>query len=351
MKEKIRNAIKQNAKSLLKKGNVNLVGRGYKIKDGKKTDEMVVVVGVSKKLPSNQMSTKDMVPLTVDGIKTDVIETKQIVAFAKPKAKAKVKAMAVEEVDPTQRHRPMMPGISIGHKNITAGTFGCVVKKDGLSYILSNNHVLANSNEGEIGDEIYQPGPYDGGTSADLAGTLAEFVTISFGGGGTLPPIEPPTCPIAKATAGTANLAAKALGRSHRLVATATAGTQAANKVDAALADPIEAVSDEIVQIGKPVGLAEAELGMALQKYGRTTKYTTGEVLLVDATVSVQYGVGQIAEFEGQIVAGAMSAGGDSGSAVLDMDKNLVGLLFAGSDTTTIMNPIQDVFDALGLSL
>jgi len=50
-------------------------------------------------------------------------------------------------------------------------------------------------------------------------------------------------------------------------------------------------------------------------------------------------------------MAGAMSQGGDSGSAVLNNTDNLVGLLFAGSDTTTIINRIENVFSALGLSL
>jgi len=50
-------------------------------------------------------------------------------------------------------------------------------------------------------------------------------------------------------------------------------------------------------------------------------------------------------------MAGAMSQGGDRGSAVLDDNNNLVGLLFAGSDTSTIMNRIQNVFYELGVSL
>jgi len=67
-------------------------------------------------------------------------------------------------------------------------------------------------------------------------------------------------------------------------------------------------------------------------------------------TVSVDYG-GKIAIYKNQLMAGAMSQGGDSGSAVLDMNKQVVGLLFAGSNTTTIMNPIQLVLDALGVQL
>ena len=92
-------------------------------------------------------------------------------------------------------------------------------------------------------------------------------------------------------------------------------------------------------------------LGMSIQKSGRTTEYTTGTIDQVDVTVDVQYGAGQIARFTDQILAGPMSQGGDSGSAVLDNDKNLVGLLFAGSESTTIINRMENVFSALSLSL
>lgn len=90
---------------------------------------------------------------------------------------------------------------------------------------------------------------------------------------------------------------------------------------------------------------------MAIKKSGRTTGLTTGEILQVDVTVNVQYGAGRIARFSDQLLAGAMSQGGDSGSAVLDNSNKLVGLLFAGSDTTTIINRMENVFSALGLSL
>jgi hypothetical protein len=46
-----------------------------------------------------------------------------------------------------------------------------------------------------------------------------------------------------------------------------------------------------------------------------------------------------------------MSQGGDSGSAVLDDERRLVGLLFAGSETTTVVNRIEHVFSALGVTL
>jgi len=67
--------------------------------------------------------------------------------------------------------------------------------------------------------------------------------------------------------------------------------------------------------------------------------------------VDVQYGGGRIARFTDQLLAGPMSQGGDSGSAVLDQGNRLVGLLFAGSDNSTIVNQIQHVFDALDLEI
>ncbi|NIU63493.1 MAG: hypothetical protein GWN66_23410, partial [Pseudomonas stutzeri] len=69
--------------------------------------------------------------------------------------------------DHTAKWRPAPGGVSIGHVDITAGTLGCLVVRGDHIYILSNNHVLANSNEAEPGDAILQPGPHDGGTMDD----------------------------------------------------------------------------------------------------------------------------------------------------------------------------------------
>ena len=91
---------------------------------------------------------------------------------------------------------------------------------------------------------------------------------------------------------------------------------------------------------------------MALVKSGRTTNVTYGQVLQVDVTVRVQYGAGKIATFTDQVMAGAMSQPGDSGSAVLDATNDeLVGLLFAGSDTSTVFCRSEHVLEAFGLHL
>jgi hypothetical protein len=91
---------------------------------------------------------------------------------------------------------------------------------------------------------------------------------------------------------------------------------------------------------------------MGVRKSGRTTGFTTGEVTVLEATVSVSYGPGRTATFENQIVAGPMSQGGDSGSLVVAADSlQAVGLLFAGSEQSTIINPIQAVLDCLEVDL
>ena len=103
-------------------------------------------------MASTQLSRRDMVPQALDGIPTDVIQTGPIRTLQ----------------GHTGRIRPAPGGVSIGHRDITAGTLGCLVAKNGQTFILSNNHVLANSNEADPGDPILQPGPYDALLSVEL---------------------------------------------------------------------------------------------------------------------------------------------------------------------------------------
>jgi hypothetical protein len=91
------------------------------------------------------------------------------------------------------------------------------------------------------------------------------------------------------------------------------------------------------------------EIGDIVHKSGRTTGYTKGRIIATNLTVQVDLGVGMLVRFVDQIVCDDFSAGGDSGSAVFDDSGNLVGLLFAGSPTVTILNKIDHVFDQLGI--
>ena len=309
--------------------NVVATGVGFKIAGDQVTTEPSVIVSVVKKLPLAQLAEAALVPKTINGVKTDVIETGTIVAFQQQ-----------------QKMRPARPGISLGHYQITAGTLGCLVQKNGQVFILSNNHVLANSNTAQLGDPIWQPGKYDGGTSADQIGTLAQFIPIGF-------PSATPPLPTPNPQPGCSPLAAiMKLINPAGSASTPQINAPGNNTVDCALARPLspDQVTPDILNIGIPVGVGAATLGTALQKMGRTTAYTTGQITQIDVTVSVDYG-GKVGVYKNQLMAGAMSAGGDSGSAVLDMQKRVVGLLYAGSDTTTIMNPIQFVLAALQVQL
>lgn len=320
---------------LFRKTNVVATGVGYKSVQGKKTDELSIICSVATKQSKQSLSRQDLLPSTVQGIPVDVAATGVIYA----------------QQPPTGKFRPAPGGVSVGHFLITAGTLGIWVRKNNKYYMLSNNHVLANSNDGSVGDPILQPGPYDGGTNpADQIATLSEFVQIQFegGGGGS-------GCPIAKLFASVLNGAAAVVGSSTRLTPTlVSSSAQAANNlVDCAIAEPLNQndVRNEILNIGAVTETAEATLGMSIKKMGRTTGLTTGSILQIDVTSSVSYGTGKTAVFVDQLMAGAISQGGDSGSAVLSADNKLVGLLFAGSTSTTIINRIQNVFSALNISL
>jgi hypothetical protein len=150
-----------------------------------------------------------------------------------------------------------------------------------------------------------------------------------------------------------ANAVASLLGSKHRLEAMQS-DPAATNPVDAAVARPLDDadIQDQILEIGEIQGTTSALLGMSVRKSGRTTAFTTGEITVLDATVTVSYGSGRTARFDDQIITNAMSQGGDSGSLLVASDSlEAIGLLFAGSEQTTIHSPIQAVLDSLEVTI
>jgi hypothetical protein len=316
---------------LLGKRNVVGVGLGYKISEGVQTGELSLIVSVTRKEDPSALTAQDLVPKALDGVKTDVVETGVFRAF---------------DLGPRDRWRPVVPpGVSVGHYRMATGTFGCLVRRGEETFILSNNHVLADTNKGKAGDAILQPGIVDNGVADDRIATLADFVPLDFG-------TAPPECPFVNTIAKLLNYVAGAFGSSHRLQPVKQ--TPGVNRVDVALARPLspDLANNEILYIGKPVGVGEATLGTAVQKTGRTTDHTQGSITQIDATVRIEYeGGASSALFTGQLIASPMSQPGDSGSAVLDMDRHVVALLFAGSAAATIMSPIDEVLAALNVEL
>ncbi len=307
---------------LFEKQNVIGVGTGHKIKGGEDTGKPCIMVLVSQKLDPALLRDKDMVSEEIEGIKTDVLETGEIIAgeFALGDKEVPLKEeIGIETL--RQRVRPAMGGFSVAHYKVTAGTIGTCVYDispfPGIPpryYILSNNHVLANSNDARIGDPILQPGPYDGGTvPGDVIARLSRFVPIRFK--------TPTSAPL--------------------------------NYVDAALAEgEFHNLNREIYWIGyvKQVN-SRPQVRDIVEKTGRTTNFSTGEIIALNATVDVNYGGGRVARFARQIVTTCMSAGGDSGSLVCDIKEGAVGLLFAGSSRVTIVNSILYVQSSLRIRL
>lgn len=245
-----------------------------------------------------------------------------------------VTGLLMARQDPTQRARPAWIGYSVGHPAITAGSIGGrVTDGSGNTLLLSNNHVLANGNNASLGDPIYQPGPYDGGTAADQIGTLFAFKAISF-----------------KRNARNTIDAALALTTTAELNNSTDATGYGAPSAD------IYGDGDGDGDIDNTASL----LGVDVQKFGRTTQLTNGTITGVDATFDICYEVMLIfctksARFVDQIVIepGVFSAGGDSGSliTVLDGTNRPVALLFAGSDAITIANRIDLVLDNFNVAI
>ena len=218
--------------------------------------------------------------------------------------------------------RPVPIGVSGGQADVTAGTIGARVSDGERTFALSNNHIFANRNDANRGDDILQPGRVDGGTDpANSIGTLHDFEPLRFCG--VL------TCP-------------------NNLVDAAIALTSSDNLGTSTPDDGY----------GEPqTKTTTATLGQAVQKYGRTTGLTTGLVSGINATITVNYNTGT-ARFVDQILIsdGRFSQGGDSGSLVVTRssggdDRRPVGLLFAGSNTHTIANPIDLVLDRFSVKI
>lgn len=214
-------------------------------------------------------------------------------------------------------------GVSGGNVNdhssafCCSGTLGSLITDGTNQYILSNNHVLARSDQAVAGEDISQPGLIDNGCR--VATIVADF----------------------------------------------TGAAPLGSNVDAAVAllRPGQMDSTGFIEdIGVPSStIVSPSVSLSVAKSGRTTGFTTGSISSVNTSVSVQYQKGCnsgkkfTVSYTGQIVItpGSFSAGGDSGSLIVtnNASHNPVGLLFAGSSSSTIANPISPVLTGLGSTL
>ena len=280
----------------------NIIGAafGRRIAHGEITKAPALVVYVARKVSSNYLPLSRMLPRKMyiggDYVEVDVVETGPLYPLTF-----------------NAQETPATLGISIGNANeASAGTLGALVidKTDKSLCILSNNHVMARENAALIGEMIVQPGVYDGGSSpANDIATLKRFITINSTGNTV-------DCAIASILKGAVinqvhNNLIPVASSDHPAVGLLFAG--GCNRM---IMNPIANVLSQLnIDFPNPNAIVPPDIGMNVEKVGRTTEYTTSTILEIDATVTLGYNFGN-ATFDHQITTAWMDSAGDSGSLV-----------------------------------
>jgi hypothetical protein len=216
--------------------------------------------------------------------------------------------------------------MSGGVTTCCGGTLGSLVSRGGTQYILSNNHVLALSDSGTIGDNITQPGLIDNNCAVPpTVATLSQFYNLETG---NAPHID---AALAKVNAGGVDSSGTILQ---------LGGTNNGNQPTNGQPHQGSGVTATVAQ--------------QVAKSGRSTGLTCSAVFAVNADVSVEYqkgcgtGTTFTTTFTNQVDINGFSAEGDSGSLIVTQSTaDPVGLLFAGTSTDTVANPISQVLSGL----
>ncbi len=289
-----------------------VVGMGVtfkRVQDTAVPDQLALVVYVTEKLAQTALSPDQRVPGSVQVPGEQVVVT-DVVAIGE----------VMPEVN-TGSTRPLLPGYSVGSIDDgpgtgTLGAFVARVDEPGVPLILSNSHVLARSGLAPGGTNIVQPGKVDGGGGSEAVGTLLEAVPFDF-----------------------------------------TPGFNALCDAAIARLNSGQPYDPTIPGIGRPTydPTVACEVGMQVQKTGRTTGHTIGFIRDVHFRTKLNYpkpggGTGSVG-FSEQVLCSRYTAPGDSGSLVCDMAGRAVGLHWSGSQSASIFTPIKFVFDALRINL
>jgi hypothetical protein len=270
---------------------------------------------------------RNSAPLTLDGVPVRTILTDKIVAMKGGGGGVSHKA---KQTPPIQLGTSGGWRYDLANGYCCGGTLGSLVQKGGSQYVLSNYHVLeadivsgGNSRVAQAGDPVIQPGLIDVSCNAANAQNVASLSGIK-----SLP----------------------------------------GSNVDAAIGQVISGMvrtDGAILEVGTiSSGTVAAFVNQKVKKSGRTTGLTRSTVTGLNATISVAYenecagGSAFTKTFTGQIIVANRSsrflAGGDSGSLMVeDVSTNprAVGLLFAGSSSLAVANPIGQVLSFLGASM
>ena len=267
---------------------VNAVGIGRKKKNGALTNELAIVVFLAHKKTLAELSEAERIPDNIEGFPTDVIE--------QPESRPLIKGGVQIEAD------------SVG----LVGTLSCFARTTDTPnriVLLTNRHVLLpDGDSAELNKEVGQP----------------QYCTIC------------------------SRCCTDFVGRVLR------SSTTFDPNIDAAIATLNSDVAwvPEIIDIGKIKGtytlvdndiLAEYKV----QKVGRTTNYTLGKVTHIHFSFRVKTNVKDPAtdkaekQMHGQMRIEALppyqhfGEAGDSGSAIVNLDNKIVGLLHSGPEDSS----------------
>lgn len=294
------------ASELLKIPGVHGVGIGYKKTGGKTTGQLALIVRVDRKLPRGEVDPRELIPPEYRFYSRISDEEVTVVTDVQERPRP-VEYPCIADDALEARVRPISGGYSIGLVGAGGGTLGGWVWDDLNNQIvlLTNNHVLGST----AGADVLQPSSGDNGNFP--ADHFADVVRT-----GTL---------------------------------------------DATIAGPINAndVELEIEGIGPAVyEVAPATLNMLVEKSGRTTEHTTGQVVLVNY-ISNHYGSTSDFEVDPDPGIARFAYYGDSGSLIVERNhpsgygwKRVVGLLWGGlpSQGNAYAHQLQDVFADVNLT-
>ena len=298
---------------LLTLENVNGIGVGFKYINGQNTKEPCIHVLVENKIDTLYLSKNNIIPKTYMGIKTDVIKAK------KPKIRGGAEDDFIKD-----KLRPLEGGCGItSNKTVNGfygdGTLGCILTKnvgsDRQLFLLSNAHVLSDSNDTPIGTEIIQPPYVHGGRAPnDVIAHLTTYVPIEFEKENTRP----------------------------------------VNYIDAAIAKLTSnsLATNRIYDLGEIKGVNKPTLGMGIQKVGFVTGLSFGEIKTIGVSTPVEWSDTVRAFFKDLILSDNLENDeGDSGSVVLNDDNEVVGLFMAGVDSYAYFCDIKRVLDAFNAEI
>ena len=326
--EQLTRLLRRKAQRFLDNPGVVSVGVGYRVQSGEATDELCIQFTVEKKLSPESLEQNGLAPLPTrfidehnNSVPVDVLQRSytpslQLLSPDIPESARRKR----------RTHRSaVQPGISVAHRDVTAGTLGAIVydNKTGAPYMLSNWHVLHGPG-GKFGDSVLQPSSHDGGS-------------------------------VHKSVAGQ-------LVRSHL----GLAGDCAVASIQG------RAIQSEVLDLHvTPTRIGKVNLGDEVVKSGRTTGVTHGIVRRVGVVARLSYGPAGFHDIGGFEIGPnpaqpsphmEISAQGDSGSAwLIDSDPEnadvVVGLHFAGESTSdpaaehALACNIHSVLDKLDVSL